>query len=97
MSQGIRETSFKRPPPPSPKTVPPRLRHHFWNATGRELSLPENADYVAARLLRSDDPDAVSWAARSLPAASIEKTARLRGLSERQRGWLRVVAAGAAK
>lgn len=35
-----------------PKIVPRRLRHHFWNAPATNLRLPENADYVAARLLR---------------------------------------------
>lgn len=84
-------------PRPEPKTVPRRLWHHFWNANPSSLRLPADADYIAARLLRSDDPGAVSWAAASLPASSIEKVAALRGLSERDRGWLRRLAAGATR
>lgn len=75
------------------KRVPSRLRHHFWNATPETLRLPENADFVAARLLRTNDPEALSWACAHLPSTSIEKVASLRGLSKRDRGWLRQVAA----
>lgn len=75
-----------------PKRVPPRLGHHFWNATPGNLRLPEQADFVAARLLRTNDPEAVAWAALNLPSESIRKVAELRGLSERERGWLRNIA-----
>ena len=75
------------------KRVPTRLRHHFWNATPANLKLPEQADFVAARLLRTNDPEAVAWAALNLPVESILKVSDLRGLSPRERGWLRNMAA----
>jgi DNA-binding Lrp family transcriptional regulator len=75
--------------PPIPKQVPQRLWHHFWNASPAELKLPKNSDFVAARLLRTKDPEAVSWAVTHLDPGSIRKVANLRGLDDRERGWIR--------
>ncbi|MDA8043979.1 MAG: hypothetical protein M0Z30_01900 [Actinomycetota bacterium] len=68
-----------------PKTVPVRLRHHFWNSDVASLRLPENADYVASRLLRTNDPDAIVWAAEHLPATAIRKACTIRGMDEAQK------------
>lgn len=68
-----------------PKIVPRRLRHHFWNAAAADLRLPENADYIAARLLRSNDPDAVVWAADHLPVSAVRRACTIRGIDEAQR------------
>ncbi|MGC8512155.1 MAG: MarR family transcriptional regulator [Acidimicrobiales bacterium] len=74
---------------PTPRRVPQRLRHHFWNASPSELELPKNSDFVAARLLRTKDPEALSWAISHLDRGSIRKVAELRGLDDRERGWIR--------
>lgn len=77
---------------PTAKTVPVRLRHHFWNASVENLRLPENADFVASRLLATSDPEAIAWASSHLPAGSIAKAATRRGLSESQRRLIRSLA-----
>ena len=77
-----------------PKAVPQRLWHHFWNAEPSKVRLPFDSDYVAARLLRSDDPQALSWAASNLDAISIGKVARLRGLDDKRRSMIRHLAHG---
>ena len=84
-----------RPDPRTPpKAVPQRLWHHFWNAEPSKVRLPLDSDYVAARLLRSDDPQALSWAASNLDAISIGKVARLRGLDDKRRSMIRHLAHG---
>lgn len=65
-----------------PRIVPARLRHHFWNAAHNNLRLPENADYVASRLLNTNDPDAVVWAAEHLPVNAIRKACAIRGIDK---------------
>lgn len=77
-----------------PRAVPQRLWHHFWNAEPSRVRLPVDSDYVAARLLRSDDPQALSWAASNLDAASIGKVAQLRGLDDKRRSMIRHLAHG---
>jgi DNA-binding MarR family transcriptional regulator len=76
------------------KAVPQRLWHHFWNAEPSKLRLPSDADYIAARLLRSDDPQALSWAASHLDEASISKVAQLRGVDDRRRSLILHLAHG---
>lgn len=88
--EAVRKTQLPAPhSPPTPKQVPQRLWHHFWNASPNELKLPKNSDFVAARLLRSKDPEALSWAVTHLDPSSIRKVAKLRGLDNRERGWIR--------
>jgi hypothetical protein len=88
--------SATRPPVatagPAPTIVPRRFWHLFWNVSPATLRLNTNADFVAARLLLSNDRRAVAWASAHLPAASIEKTSTLRGLSEHTREWLQDLA-----
>jgi len=74
--------------PPPPRMVPRRFWHLFWNATPSKLSVSENADFIASRMLLSQDPKAVAWAALNLPVGSIERTAGLRHVSEHDRQWL---------
>lgn len=76
------------------KAIPQRLWHHFWNAEPSKLRLPADSDYIAARLLRSDDPQALSWAASHLDAASIGKVARLRGVDDKRRSLILHLAHG---
>lgn len=76
------------------KAIPQRLWHHFWNAEPSKLRLPADSDYIAARLLRSDDPQALSWAASHLDESSIAKVARLRGVDDKRRSMILHLAHG---
>lgn len=93
VSSTVRQTTFpeRRPPRGSPR-VPRRLWHHFWNAPAAHLSLPEDAEYVAGRLLLSHDPQAIAWAYANVDRATIGRVAGKRGLEQRTRGWLRNLA-----
>ena len=75
--------------PPAPMRVPRRLWHHFWNGSPATVEFPRDENYVAARLLRSDDPQAVAWAATRMSAAAIAHVSRLRGVSNAERTFLR--------
>jgi len=85
--------SATRPPVPTagpkPTIVPRRFWHLFWNVSPAKLHLDANADFIAARLLLSNDQRAVAWAVAHLPATSIEKTSTLRGLPEHTREWIK--------
>ena len=74
------------------KIVPRRYWHLFWNASPARLRVIEDADFIAARMLLSNDPLALSWAATHLPVSSIEKTATLRQVNDRDARWLRGLA-----
>jgi len=75
-----------------PKLVPRRFWHLFWNATPSKLPISEHADFIASRMLLSQNPQAVAWAALHLPASSIANTAKLRHVSARDRSWLKNLA-----
>lgn len=60
--------------------VPARLWHHFWNVEPSRLRLPEDEQFVARRLLLSQDPIAWAWAAQNLSAAAIASTRHTRGV-----------------
>ncbi|MHB1088816.1 MAG: hypothetical protein ACYC19_08660 [Acidimicrobiales bacterium] len=72
--------------------VPRRFWHLFWNAQPTQLHIVDHADFIAARMLLSKDPFAVSWATTHLPPVSIERTASLRHVNDRDRQWLRGLA-----
>jgi hypothetical protein len=74
------------------KIVPRRFWHLFWNAQPAQLPIIEHADFIASRMLLSKDPLAASWAITYLPASSIERTASLRQVNDRDRRWLRGLA-----
>lgn len=76
----------------SPKIVPRRFWHLFWNADPLQLPLAEHADFIATRMLLSDEPQAIAWAATNLPPTSIERTANMRSTPEEDRQWLRSLA-----
>ncbi len=60
--------------------VPQRLWHHFWNVEPSQLRLPADEQFVARRLLLSEDPVAWAWAAQHLSAAAIAATRNSRGV-----------------
>jgi hypothetical protein len=81
-----------RSPRRPPARVPSWLWHHFWNANPSALRLPGDQQYVATRLLRSDDPDAMVWAVSHLSAESIRAASRTRGVGPQERAALEALA-----
>lgn len=53
--------------------VPARFHHLFWNVDVRALRLPDDAAFVAARLLAAHDAGALSWAVTELPYEALER------------------------
>ncbi|HVB51980.1 MAG TPA: hypothetical protein VND89_09630 [Acidimicrobiales bacterium] len=70
------------------KIIPRRFWHLFWNANPLQLPLDEHANYIATRMLLSEEPQAVAWAVTNLPASSISYAATMRNASEDDRKWL---------
>lgn len=79
---------------PTPSRVPKRLRHVFWNAPG-EIDPAVHGPYIARRVLRDGDSQAIAWAAGALTAADWRDAARARGLHPRQRALAENLAASA--
>lgn len=71
--------------PPVGRRVPARLGHTFWNAPPGQIDLAAHGPYVAGRVLRDGDTQALAWAAQALTAADWNSAARARGLAPRQR------------
>ncbi|HTN99580.1 MAG TPA: hypothetical protein VL068_02795 [Microthrixaceae bacterium] len=65
---------------PPPSKVPPKLWHHFWNVEPSRLSLPDDEQFIARRLLLSQDPIAWAWAAQNLSPAAVSSTRYTRGI-----------------
>jgi DNA-binding Lrp family transcriptional regulator len=86
----------ERTPLRPPTRLPLWLRHHFWNADSVALELPLHEQYVATRLLRSGDPDAMAWAASHLSADSIRGTSRVRGVGPQECAALESLAGAAS-
>lgn len=72
-------------PAEPPRRVPHNYGHAFWNADLRTVDPRKHADFVAARLLQLDDAGAWFWAARHLPARSLRRAARARGVDAGRR------------
>jgi hypothetical protein len=70
----------KAKPKELPRRVPRKLAHLFWNADLNTVELPRDAEYVAGRILTSNDTQALAWLARSLPIKAIVKASRARGM-----------------
>lgn len=79
VSQTIPPLVDEASPPPT-TVVPQRLWHHFWNVEPSRLRLPSDDQFVARRLLLSDDPVAWAWAAQHLSAAAIASVRNSRGV-----------------
>lgn len=67
------------------RTVPPRLRHLFWNTAPSQLDVRTAGSYIAGRLLTTADLEGLAWGAENLRAADWEHAARARGLDRRAR------------
>lgn len=81
---------------PSPSRVPARLAHVFWNAPVPQIDPAVHGAYVARRVLRDGDTQALAWAADVLTAADWREAARARGLDPRRRALADNLAAGLA-
>ena len=85
-------------PQPAPREratkVPERFHHLFWNVDVRALTLPDDAAFVASRLLAAPDPTAIAWALTELPYEALEKAMSSRSFQPRDRWLLTVARAG---
>ncbi len=78
---------------PNPgKIVPRRFWHLFWNAEPLQLPIAHYADFIATRMLLSNEPQAIAWAAINLPPSSIDRASHMRSTPEEDRLWLRGLA-----
>jgi hypothetical protein len=78
-----------------PKRLPRRLWHLFWNADPATLDLQADADYIATRLVLSDDLQGLAWACAHMPADALRAAARNRGADARTRALVDNVLAAA--
>lgn len=91
----IKAAALPQPPRREPATkVPARFHHLFWNVDVRALTLPDDAAFVASRLLTAPDPTATAWALTELPYEALEKAMSSRSFQPRDR-WLLNVARAA--
>lgn len=63
----------------TPARVPQRLWHLFWNVEPATLDLEADADFIATRLLLSDDLQGIAWACSHLSDEALRAAARNRG------------------
>jgi hypothetical protein len=66
------------------RRVPGRLAHLFWNADLAGVDPRTHGSYVASRILRADDCQALGWLARTLHPDAIRAAAAGRGLDPRR-------------
>ena len=72
----------------SPRRVPRRFDHLFWNVNPRKLDPTGDSDFIAARLMGADDPSAWNWATANLPKQSLLNAARMRGVPSDRRSLI---------
>ncbi|TXK18840.1 winged helix-turn-helix domain-containing protein [Homoserinibacter sp. GY 40078] len=63
--------------------VPRRFYHLFWNSDPTALTVQGNGAYIARRMLTSNDPAAIQWSLRNIPAADLEFASTGRGIDPR--------------
>jgi hypothetical protein len=73
--------------------VPASLRHLFWNVEPAQLDAAHAGPFIARRLLRSGDPEGLTWGATHLKPSDWRKGARARGLDPRVRAMAENLAA----
>ena len=87
----IAQTTHVRLPPQSPLVehsgrLPPQFWPLFWNHPApSQLRLPDDADYVANRLVNGPSPVAALWASVHLPNDALQGCLRLRSTRARRR------------
>lgn len=69
-----------------PSHLPRRLSHLFWDVPRpTAIDLRKSGPTVASRLLMSNDPQALAWAAQALRPSDLREGARMRGVDNRTR------------
>ncbi len=68
----------------SPKQLPARLRHLFWNADTKRLDPSVHGSYIAERLVSSHDLDGLAWGIGALTREDWRGAAHNRGLSAQE-------------
>jgi hypothetical protein len=68
-----------------PRKVPSRLWHLFWDTDPSTLDPDGHGVYIADRILRSTDNEALAWLATAVSPEALRSAARRRGLSRGQR------------
>jgi DNA-binding Lrp family transcriptional regulator len=71
--------------PRKSRTVPPRLRHLFWNTAASQLDLERSGGYIARRLVQTGDLEGLAWGVANLRPDDWRHAAQARGLDERER------------
>ncbi len=89
--RAVKATTLPRVEPRVAASIPQSLWHHFWNSDPRALTLPRDADYVAARLIDAESLPATRFALQELPAESVDRATSRRGVPGRTRNLARVV------
>lgn len=92
LSKHIAMVKLPTATPTTAKIVPRRFWHLFWNADPLKLPIAERADFIATRMLLSNEPQSIAWAATNLPPASISRAADMRSTPQEDRQWLRNLA-----
>jgi hypothetical protein len=82
-------------PLPEPARLPRRFWHLFWNADPSTLDLASDADYIATRMVLSDDVQALAWACAHLPADALRRAATNRAADAPTRALIANVLAAA--
>ncbi len=82
------------PAPAVDRRLPARLAHLFWNVELGAVDLERHGAYVASRILRSDDCQALGWLARHLGPEHVRIASRGRGLDPRRARLARLLAGG---
>lgn len=75
-------------PSKCPRRVPTRFAHLFWNTDLARVDTVKDSDFIAARMMAADDPDAWVWARSNLPMDSLRNAASLRGVTPRRRALI---------
>ncbi|MPY92576.1 MAG: hypothetical protein GEV08_05745 [Acidimicrobiia bacterium] len=83
-------------PSPSLARLPSRLAHLFWNVELGCVDLERHGTYVASRILRSNDCQALGWLARHLGPEHLRAAAGGRGLDPRRAQLARLLAGAEA-
>jgi DNA-binding MarR family transcriptional regulator len=76
------------------RSVPPRLRHLFWNTAPSQLNVDSSGPYIARRLLSTMDFDGLAWGASNLRPSDWELASRGRGFDASTRALAHNLARG---
>jgi DNA-binding MarR family transcriptional regulator len=91
----VARVHLRERPRASQRSVPPRLRHLFWNTAPSQLDVERAGGYIARRLLTLGDPEGLAWGAAHLSGEDWRHASRTRGVSPQRRALaLNYAAAG---